>query len=139
MTEQYQQTNINQPMSGARYVDQTLVDANLAPAAVPLNADDEWVIASDDDDVTDYQINLPDVREVDGKDVIIKARLNPPIAIIVTIGTADGTGQTINGVATVLLGPAGNTIVLRADPPDSLVDPTAPPTNWSIIRGPSAP
>lgn len=134
MTEQYQQTNINQPMSGARYVDQNDIETDLTPDAVPLNADDEFVIASDFDDVTAYQINLPDVREVEGKDVVIKARLVPPIAIVVTIGTADGTGQTIDGAATVLLGAAGNCLVVRADPPDFGTTPPTAPTNWSIVR-----
>ena len=125
-------------MSGARYVDQRDVDSSLATPAVPLNADDEFVIASDHDDVTPYLINLPDVREVEGKDIIIKARIVPPIVVAVTIGTV--AGQTIDGVAgPIALGAAGNTVVFRADPPDTTVTPTAAPTNWSVIRGPSPP
>ena len=68
MTDPYQQTNINVPMSGARYVAQSDIDTTLAVPAVVLNADDEFIIASDDDDITDYQINLPEVTEVTGKD-----------------------------------------------------------------------
>ena len=135
MTEQYQQTNINQPMSGARYVD--LRDVNAVAGGVPLNADDEWIIASDFDDVTAFTLILPDVAEVEGKDIIIQNRLVPPSAVAVTVA---GLGaQTINGAATAVLAAAGDTIVLRADPPDNTVDPVTQPTNWSIIRGPSAP
>ena len=141
MTDPYQQTNINVPMSGARYVAQSDIDTTLAVPAVVLNADDEFIIASDDDDITDYQINLPEVTEVTGKDIVFKARTVPAIGVTVTIGTRDGSGQTIEGVATVVLGGpgGGNTLVVRADPPDNTVDPITQPTNWSIIRGPSAP
>ena len=126
-------------MSGARYVDISLIDSTLFPPAVPLNADDEFIIASDLDDVTPYQINLPDVREVPGKDIVIVSRLVPPSAVVVTIGTLDGSGQTINGAPTAVLAAAGDTIVLRADPPNNLVDPVTQATNWTIVRGPSAP
>jgi hypothetical protein len=139
MTNPYQQTNINRPMPGARYVDIRNIDATLTPPAVPLNADDEFIIASDFDDVTPFQINLPEVSEVTGKDVVIQNRLVPSSAVAVTIAGRDGTGQTINGAASVVLLLAGDTIVVRADPPDNTVDPIAQPTNWTIIRGPSAP
>ncbi len=138
MTEQYGQTNINTPMSGSRYVDQRDIDTDLTPDAVPLNLDDEFVIASDFDGA-DYRLNLPDVRGVEAKDITIQNRLVPASVASVTVGTLDGSGQTINGVATQLLVAAGDTIVVRADPPDTTVTPTAAPTNWSIIRGPCAP
>jgi len=135
MTEQYQQTNINQPMSGARYVD--LRDIVLPGGTVPLNADDEWIIASDFDDVSPFTLTLPPVAEVEGKDLVIQNRLVPPSAVAVTV---EGLGaETINGAPSVDLLAAGDTLVLRADPPDNTVDPVAQPTNWSIIRGPSAP
>ncbi len=139
MTNPYQQTNINVPMSGARYVDISDIDTTLTPPAVPLNADDEFIIASDLDDITPYQINLPEVTEVPGKDITIQSRLVPPSAVVVTIAGRDGTGQTINGGLTAVLAAAGDTIVLRADPDDNTVDPPVPSTNWTIVRGPSAP
>ena len=138
MTDPYQQTNINRPMSGARFVDSQDVDATLTPPAVPLNADDEFIIAGEVEDVA-YQINLPQVTEVPGKDIVIQRRLVPPTSNVVTIGTLDGSGQTINGAPTATLAAAGDTIVLRADPPDNTVDPITQATNWTIIRGPSAP
>jgi len=137
MTTQYGQTNINRPMSGSRYVDQRDIDSSLVTPAVVLNADDEFIIASDHDGETAYQVNLPDVREVEAKDVIIKVRVGGAVAV--TVATAAGTGQTIDGAATAVLAAALHTIVVRADPPDTTVTPTAAPTNWSIIRGPGAP
>ncbi len=122
-------------MSGARYVD--IRDIVLPGGTVPLNADDEWIIASDFDDATDFTLTLPDAAEVEGKDIVFQNRLVPPSAVEVTV---EGLGaQTINGGASVTLLAAGDTLVLRADPPDNTVDPVAQPTNWSIIRGPSAP
>jgi hypothetical protein len=140
MTEQFQQTNINQPMSGSRYVSQADIDTTLAIPAVVLNADDEFIIASDDDDVTPYTVNLPEVSEVPGKDITIQNRLVPvPSGVVVTVAVLAGSGQTINGDPSVDLLAAGDTIVLRADPPDNTVDPITQATNWTIVRGPCAP
>ena len=141
MTEQFQQTNINQPMSGARYVDQRDIDTSLTPDAIPLDADDEFIIVSDFDDQTPIVVNLPEVSEVTGKDIVIKTRVTPPTAILITVAGRDGTGQTIDGALSVAFPGLlpGETLVVRADPPDNTVDPVAQPTNWSIIRGPSAP
>ena len=128
-------------MPGARYVDQRDIVATLTPPAIPLNADDEFIIVSDFDDVTPIQVNLPEVSEVTGKDIVIKTRVTPPTAILITVGTRDGSGQTIDGVPTAVFPGLlpGETLVVRADPPDNTVDPITQPTNWSIIRGPSAP
>ena len=135
MTEQYQQTNINQPMSGARVVDQRdIVAGSGPPGQIPLNEDDEFLLASDFDDITPYDLVLPDVREVTGKDIVVKAAIFPPIAIAVRVIPLVGSGQTIDGAASSAILAAGESLVVRADPPDTHVTPAIPSNNWSIIR-----
>lgn len=136
MTEQHQQTNINQPMSGARRVNQDDIDTTLPVPGIPLNADDEFVYAIDDGVRGSYTIFLPDVREVEGKDITIKADAAASLASVNVSALQTTTpAQTIDGAATIVL-PLNplETLVVRADPPDTTVTPTVAPTNWSIVR-----
>jgi len=122
-------------MSGARRVNQDDIDTSLPAPGVPLNADDEFVYAIDDGVRGAYTIFLPDVREVEGKDIVIKVDAAASLASVIVSALQTTTPpQTIDGNPAV---PALNpleTLVVRADPPDTTVSPTAAPTNWSLIR-----
>lgn len=132
MTEQYGQNNINRPVSGSRSVDQDNIDAGLTVPAVVLNNDDDFVVLGDNGGLL-YTVNLPNVAENPGREITIKAGIG--IAVGVTLATlADALpAQTIEGAASVAI-VAGDSFILRADPPDLSTDPATPATNWSLIK-----
>jgi len=131
MTEQYGQNNINRPVSGARIVDQDDIDTSLAVDAVVLNNDDDFVLCGGDP-APAYQVNLPDVRENPGRDITLKMALGG--AIVTVAPLPDQTpAQTIEGAATLVTA-AGDSVILRADPPDLSTDPATQATNWSAIK-----
>ena len=135
MTAQYGKKNINESPTGARNVDQTNIDGNLTTPAVVLTNDDGFVIVGDDGASGAYRANLPDVRETSGREITLKVG-----AVAVTLGTVEidgvASGQTIEGGATLVTA-AGDSVILRADPPTTFADPdipAVPSNNWSTIK-----
>ena len=132
MTDQYNQNNINRPVSGARIVTQADIDTTIPIIAVVLNNDDDYVLCGTEVGGVAYQVNLPDVRENPGRDIVLK---NVVGGVVVAIAPLPGQvpAQTIEGGGGFPTGP-GDSVILRADPPDLSTDPATPATNWSQIK-----
>jgi len=132
MTDQYNQNNINIPVSGARIVNQDDIDTTIPLVAVVLNNDDAYVLCDTTPLGAAYQVNLPDVRENPGRQITLKMAVGGAIVAVAPL-PGQVPAQTIEGGGGFVTAP-GDSIVLRADPPDLSTDPATPATNWSQIK-----
>lgn len=130
MTDQYQPININRTL--ARQVSQANVDSTLAVPAVVLGADDGYVFVTDDPNIGGaFQLNLPNISEIPGRQIIIKVDPTMPIGSVpITVNTQAGSGQTIEGGTPTLIPGANNIYIVQATPGS---------TEWSVIQSPASP
>lgn len=129
MTEQYGQPNINRSL--ARRVSRDDIDSSLTVPAVVLTADDQFVFITNGSTTGAFQVNLPDVRVVPGRQIDFKVDAmlffaNTPISISVL----EGSGQTIEGGTPTLIPGGNNIFCVRAVPGSN---------EWALIQSPVSP
>ena len=126
MTEQYQQTNVNQQRP-ARFVDQSNIDTTLTPPAIPVGNDVTFVLLGDaGGPPTPYQVNLPNVQTVQG---FFFYFLNENLAPVTVAAVA---GQVIDGNPTIEVAPT-EVLIIVSDPTDNNTTPPTPPIGWTLI------
>ena len=132
MTDQYQQTNINQQRP-ARFVDQSNFDAVIAGVdVVSLGNDATFILLGNEGGPpTPYTVLLPDVQNVQGFFFFFRNASGAEITIRAQ------AGQEVDGSAEILV-TATEVVIMVSDPVNNNTVPPTLPINWSVLKTSSA-